>query len=145
MRLGLLALLALTVCGCGEDSEENTLGGSVDRIYPLSFNETRARTTSRELAIQYVDTSLVPVQVVIDLESEGFNGRGDYALETIGQVVGSREGTELPAFIDGQITFTSFGTESGADIAGDFAARVGDEEKNYTVFGTFKADLEVLD
>ena len=145
MRYALcLAVLCLNLA-CEAVNEDNTLGGSVERIYPLTFNETRARATPGTVAIQYVDTSLVPVQVIINADAPGFEGRGQYNLADVGDVVGSREGTELPPFLEGQLTLSSYGDSDGAIIRGEFTAQVGDDETRYSVFGTFDTTLERLD
>ena len=150
--MGRLLFLALSLncgvlSGCGEETESNTLGGSVGRVYNLGFDSVRARRTNTEFAIQYVQAGTVPVQVVINLSETPIDAPGEYdlSLDNGGMVVGSRDGILLPEFVTGQITFSKVGTAQGDSIIGSFESNVETEENRYVVFGTFDTTLEVLD
>jgi hypothetical protein len=145
-RLALgLCLACLSLPACGDESESNTLGGSVSRVYSLDFDTVRARRTTAEFAVQYVQAGTVPVQLVIDLTTTPLEGSGEYPLENGSTVVGSRAGVLLPEFVDGRVSFSSVGATPGSAIVGEFSANVATEENTYAVFGTFDTTLEILD
>jgi len=140
----ILPLLALLTFACGDATEANTLEGSVSRLYNLGFDSVRARKTSTELAVQYVSGRSVPVQVVIDLATTEISGPGQYDLVDQSTVVGSRDGQELPPFVNGSITFTKLSLASGAALVGHFDANVETETATYAVRGTFDTTLELI-
>ena len=145
MRIFCTVLIALLFSACGEETETNTLGGSVSRVYDLSFDRVRARKSRNEFAIQYVAAGAVPVQVVIDLTALPLDAPGTYELEDNGLVTGSRDGELLPDFVNGSISFTQISMSDGAAIAGEFSANVATQQNTYAVFGTFETRLEVLE
>jgi len=146
LRHILLCVAITAFAACGEDTESDTLTGSVSRIYPLSFDSVRARVTSTQFAIQYVKGGQVPVQVVIELMHHPIEGPATFDLAFGGTVVGSRDGNSLPDFIDGQLILKKVALSQGATISGEFNANVGtDSGNNYAVHGTFDTTLEVID
>ena len=141
----LAPVLALLIWSCGDTAEVNTLEGSVNRLYDLAFDTVRARKTATELAVQYVSGRSVPVQVVVDLAASELTGPGQYDLTGQSTVVGSVNRQELPAFVNGSVTFSALGLTNGSAVAGHFEANVETDTATYAVRGTFETTLELFE
>ena len=138
-------MLVLTFAACGEAETEAQLGGSVATLgYSLAYDATRMRLVGGQLAIQYLDGRQIPVQVFVDVDSAELSGPMTVALPDHGNVVGDRANDTLPELVRGQITLDAYTPSDGAPIAGRFDATVERNGREYTVYGSFRGELEVL-
>ncbi len=138
-----LALLLLLL-GCAADEAQDTLRGSVSRVYPLGHDGVRARLSERELAVQYVEGAEVVVQVVVRLDEVALDGPTTVDLTAHGEVLGRRGEVRLPDFVRGALRLNAYAPQHGAKIAGDFDAVVSTGSEELTVVGRFEASLEDL-
>lgn len=134
-------LLCLALLGCADEAEEATLRGSVSRVYDLDFTAVRARLDDTELAIQYVDDGLVPVQIVVRVTEAPLAGPATVDLTAYGAVVGARAGVRLPDFVRGTLTLSEYAPEDGAPVVGEFDAVLTTGEQSLTVLGRFDTVL----
>lgn len=138
-RLPLLTLLALTLLAC-ESPTDPQLRGTVDRIYPLDFVETRARLTPGQLAIEYhAGDGQIPVQIIVRRPP---TGPAIIDLADDGDVIGRRDGRVLPARKTGELVLLDYAPEDGARIAGTFSAVLTTGEQTYGLAGAFDTTLE---
>ena len=134
--------LSLLLLGCGpEESAPATLTGSLAQVYSLRHTGVRARLDARELAIQYVDGGLVPVQVVVDLTSQPVNGPGVIDLTAHGTVTGQRGAARVPTFVSGRLVLDAYLPDDGAPVIGEFEAVVRADGRDLSVGGTFDTTL----
>ena len=143
--LGSWLILGLGLLACGEELAEPELGGSVSTLgYSLAYDSTRIRLAGGQLAIQYVDGRQIPVQVIVDVTGAELTGPATINLTEHGDVIGERENASLPDLIRGQVTFDAYGADEGASVSGQFDATVERNGREYTVYGAFSGNLEII-
>lgn len=148
LAVGLLsASLLVGGASVGCESGRNTLGGSVGESYDLSFDTTRARLYSSELAVEYVrESGEVPVRVALD-RGGGSVGTGSYSLGDRGSVVGRVEQNRLPEMRSGELILREFEARTGARVRGRFSAELesANDDSSLSLRGRFATTLEVVD
>lgn len=155
--MGSLLFLLLTF-GC---SSENTLSGSLDQFYYLQHNLVRVRLyrsklsegfSYSELSIEYVasSTGAVPVRITLRIgkkknEIEEVKPGSSYSIDKYGDITGSLpDGTEIPRFRKGTITFNEFSPELDAKVYGSFEANFPTSRDTLSLSGNFEAELELV-
>ena len=130
---------ALVLLGCGEVAPEPALRGSAGQVYALDFAAVRCRRGTAELAVQYVARDgQVPVQLV--LYDADFLADGTWTLPLVGTVVGSRDGVDLPALLEGEVLLEDYDPSPGGAVVGRFRATLAG---GYSLIGDFAAAVEL--
>jgi hypothetical protein len=127
----------------------NSLDGSLTESYDLAFEETRARLTTSELAIEYVDdpegTETVVIRVTLDTDVGPKAGKS-YDLFKYGNITQGATNTTLPDLDEGDVSLEEYGSDDGAKVVGSFdASFVTSEGQTLQLQGRFKTELEVVD
>ena len=139
----LVILLAIVgMCACSDAG--GSLSGSLGDYYDLSFDHTRARLYSSDLAVEFVAADgQVPVRVSLS-RGDGLT-TGTYDLEQRGDVTGQRGDTRIPRFISGTVELSKFSATDGAEIEGSFEAKFATGRDESTLDGEFTTTLEVIE
>jgi hypothetical protein len=139
----LVILLAMVgLCACSDSG--GTLSGSLGDYYDLSFDHTRARLYSSDLAVEFVAADgQVPVRVSLS-RGDGL-AAGTYDLEQRGDITGQRDDTRIPRFISGTLELSKFSASDGAAIEGSFEAKFATGRDESTLDGEFATTLEVIE
>lgn len=140
------AWLALGLMACAEEAP-NSLEGSLGDFFDLTFDHTRARWFTDELAVEYVDSDrgdLVVLRLVWPHTGE-VGTDAEYDLAEAGHVQFSDAiGSQLPPVMDGWLRFEDAAMDAGA--VGRFSAVFEPrDEIGLAVRGRFDAPLEVID
>ena len=145
MRVATVALLvAVSLFSMSCSDRGGSLSGSLSKFYDLSFQQTRARLYSSELAIEYVtESGDVPMRVSLDTE-EGVE-TGTFDLMTRGEISGRRGDERIPPLVSGTLRLRSFQARDGAEVRGSFDAKFATGDDEATVSGQFDTTLEVIE
>lgn len=143
-RRWILALALASCLGCAEDGE--SLQGSVSAYYPLGFLDVRARLYGSELAIEYVQADgEAVVRLTVRRAEHDPAGPGRIDLAAVGDITGSADGAELPAFGGGDLVLSDYRPRDGALVSGRFDAVMVAGAVTLTLSGTFEARLDVVE
>jgi len=135
---------ALALGACADDPR--SLQGSVSEYYPLGFSDVRARLYDSELAIEYVQADgETVVRLTVRRAERDPTGPARIDLGAVGDITGSADGAELPAFGGGDLVLDSYRARDGALVAGRFDAIMVAGAVTLTLSGTFEARLDVVE
>lgn len=137
-----LAFCAVALSSCSDRG--GSLSGSLSSFYDLSFNHTRARLYSSELAIEYVtEAADVPVRVSLDVR-DGISP-GSYNLVDRGAVTGRRGDKNIPRMVSGTLDLRDYERREGARVRGSFEAKFSTGDDESTLSGSFDTQLEIVE
>lgn len=140
------ACAALALLSCVDPL--NTLEGSIDDVFDLSFSEVRIRkyVVTNEVQIEYIkpsesqDAKDVVAQVTVTTPEGGFEKDKEYDVgELNGRVHRIAPGDDYPPMEEGTLSFAEGGNEPGEQTRGEFSVRFVNKR---TLRGTFNAELE---
>jgi hypothetical protein len=145
-RLAHLVVISAALSLLGGCSDAGgSLDGSLDSVYDISFNKTRARLYSSQFSVEYVaNDGQVPLRVTIDRGEEPI-GERSYDLKEHGDVTGQRGDQRIPRFASGKITLNRYEPHSGGRVEGTFNAKFKTRRDTLTLSGTFDTTLEIIE
>ena len=141
MILFLSCLSMCLVTSCGQD-KQGELSGSLQQFYDTSFERTRARLYSSELAIEYVrEDGEVPVRISV---RRGPHLKTDTSIDLIefGSLTGRSRDTDMPLLSSGKVTFERLDFEDGEMVVGEFDASFSVGRDTASLSGSFETSLE---
>ncbi len=142
-RIALLLMLLVTALSTACGPGPNSLGGSLDEFYDLSFKETRARLFSSQLAIEWVDEDQeVVVRATVNVLQVDLQGPASVDLALYGDVSGTSGGTPIPELHSGTLVLDAYEPKAGAPVKGSLDVQVLGERGNATLYGTFDTTLD---